>query len=167
MSGEERRRKVLEKIEKSKKAISGSVLASEFGVSRQVIVQDIALLKAQDHDIVSTHFGYTLKKEQRVNREFYVEHSDEEIEDELTLVVDAGGKVESVWVEHPVYGKIKAPMSVSSRAELDCFMEDFRKGKAIPLKNMTGSAHYHLISAEDKSILDEIEAKLRVRGYLK
>lgn len=46
MSGEERRGKIIQALKNSDKAVSATTLAKEFDVSRQVIVQDVALLRA-------------------------------------------------------------------------------------------------------------------------
>lgn len=67
MAGEERRQEILKYIEESKKPVSGQKLAEIFHVSRQVIVQDIALLRAGDREILSTNRGYVYKDEKKLS----------------------------------------------------------------------------------------------------
>ena len=91
MTGSERRDQIINQIKKSSIPVSGAQLAKEFDVSRQVIVQDIALIRAAGHEIISTNRGYLLNTPHSVNRIFKVNHTDEELEDELCTVVDLGG----------------------------------------------------------------------------
>ena len=103
MTGSERRQKLLQLLSGTQTPISGASLAKHFTVSRQVIVQDMALLRAQRMQILSTYKGYFLDaavKEQYV-RIFRVHHDTEHTLDELQLIVDYGGKVLDVFVEHP------------------------------------------------------------------
>ena len=93
MTGSERRDQIINQIKKSSIPVSGAQLAKEFDVSRQVIVQDIALIRAAGHEIISTNRGYLLNTPHSVNRIYKVNHTDEELEDELCTVVDLGGKV--------------------------------------------------------------------------
>ena len=46
--GEERREHIIQLLTQTKKPISGTELARQMKVSRQVIVQDIALLRASN-----------------------------------------------------------------------------------------------------------------------
>lgn len=107
MQGKERREKILEILENRKEAISGSELAKMLGVSRQVIVQDIALLRAVNKNIISTTKGYLLyyQEEEKANRCFLVKHTTEAIEDELCTIVDKGGRILDVIVAHDIYGQ--------------------------------------------------------------
>ena len=107
MTGSERRDQIINQIKKSSIPVSGAQLAKEFDVSRQVIVQDIALIRAAGHEIISTNRGYLLNTPHSVNRIFKVNHTDEELEDELCTVVDLGGKVVNVMVNHRVYGHME------------------------------------------------------------
>ena len=60
MSGEERRNKLLHYLSDNDRPVSGTELAQKFGVSRQVIVQDIALLRSGHAEIIATNRGYLL-----------------------------------------------------------------------------------------------------------
>jgi transcriptional regulator of NAD metabolism len=118
MEGTERRSKIIELLKNSATPISGSELAKQLLVSRQVIVQDIALLRAVNKNILSTTKGYLLyyQEQQKVNRCFYVKHSTEQIKDELLTIVDYGGTVLDVIVSHEIYGSIEADLIIHSRA---------------------------------------------------
>lgn len=166
MNSEERRTEIIHCFRSGGEPISGSVLSSKMGVSRQIIVQDVALLRAQGYDIISTNRGYVLKTPLKVSRVVHVTHTDEQIEEELNLIVDLGGCTKDVFVVHGVYGRICGDLSISSRRQVSSFMEELRSGKSSPLKNITDNTHYHTIEAENEEILDEIEQELEVRGFL-
>lgn len=166
MTGEERRKSILEYIKKSDKPVSGARLAVMYGVSRQIVVQDMALLRASGCGILSTARGYIAVADSNVTREIHVSHTDEEIEDELNIIVDMGGKVIDVFIEHNVYGHIRADLMLSSRRDVKEFMNGIRTGKSKPLKNLTDGTHYHTISANSVEVLNLIEEELDKRNYL-
>jgi len=168
MTGEERRKKIIEILKNSAEPVSGAELAKRLGVSRQVIVQDIALLRAVNRNIISTTRGYVLyyQEVQKVNRCFLVKHTDGEIEDELCTIVDNGGKVLDVIVMHDIYGEISAGLIIKSRQDVYDFVEKLKEQKTVPLKELTGGVHLHTIEADSEAILDSIERKLREKKYL-
>lgn len=166
MNGMERRVKIIEYVGASAEPVSGKQLADLLDVSRQVIVQDIALIRANGCEIMSTNRGYVLHAPKTVSRVFYVNHTDEELEDELCMMVDMGGKVVNVMVDHKVYGKLEAELNITSRRKVQEFVEDMRNGKSSPLKNITSNDHAHLVEAEDEKVLDMIEQKLKEMGIL-
>lgn len=166
MTGQERRDAMIEMIRNSEKPVSGTALAKEFAVSRQVIVQDIALIRAAGYEVLSTHRGYLLGQKNSVTRIFKVSHTDEEIADELNLIVDLGGKVLDVQINHKVYGRMKADLGIHSRKQVQDFMEEIRSGKSSPLKNITSNYHYHTVKADSEEVLDLIGKELNKRGYL-
>lgn len=163
MSGEERRKQIIEKL--GEQPVSAGKLAEAFGVSRQVIVQDVALLRAEGEPVLSTSRGYVRAGGGRLARVFKVRHTDEQVLEELQLIVDAGGRVEDVYVWHKVYGKVRAEMGIASRRDADAFMQKIRSGVSAPLKNITGGYHYHTVTAESEAALDAIEAELCARGF--
>ncbi len=167
MNGQERRSAIVEYIRKSEIPVSGTKLAEIFNVSRQVIVQDVALIRASGYEITSTNRGYILSEPTAVGRVFYVNHTDDELEAELCAVVDMGGKVVNVMVDHSVYGKMEAELNVSSRLHVKSFMEDIKSGKSSPLKNITSDDHAHYIEAESEEILDLIEVKFKELNILR
>ena len=162
---ENRRQEIIKKLEKENDPISGSVLAEIFDVSRQVIVQDIAILRAEGHIILSTNTGYYLKKK-RITKLLKTRHTSENTINELNLIVDLGGVVEDVIIYHEVYGEIKVQLNIKSRLDVQKFVENLKKQKAIYLKNLTEDYHYHTVSADSEEILHEIEKELKKQGFL-
>ncbi len=166
MNGIERRKKIVEYIRESEEPVSGKQLADFFEVSRQVIVQDIALIRANGMEIVSTHRGYVLQSPKSARRIFHVNHTDEQLAEELYTIVDMGGKIINVMVEHKVYGNLEAELQINSRHKVQTFVETLRNGTSSPLKNLTSNMHAHTVEAEDEHVLDLIEHKLREMGIL-
>lgn len=166
MSGAQRREMILQMMKNSQTPLSGAALGKATGVSRQVVVQDIALLRTQGNPIVSTVRGYLLDRPKDIVRLIKVCHSNEQMEEELNTVVDLGGCVMDVIVNHRAYGKISAPIQIKSRRDIQTFMEQIRTGKSTPLLNITSGYHFHHIMAESDEILDEIEEQLKVKGFL-
>ena len=166
MNGSQRREQIVRQIQESKEPVSGKKLAELYGVSRQVIVQDIALIRTAGYDIISTNRGYILNTQKAISRVFKVQHTDEQTEEELYEIVDLGGCVENVMVNYRVYGHMEAPLGIHSRRKAAAFIEDIKSGKSSPLKNITSNYHYHTVSAESEEILDEIEEMLRAKGFL-
>lgn len=165
MKASERRKKILEIISNSNAPVSGSALAAECGVSRQIIVSDIAALKGHN-DIIATSRGYVLQKPQQVQRVFKVVHTDDEIEDEFLTVIGCGGKVVNVFVWHKIYGKIEAPLGIARQSDIAEYMESLKNGRSTPLKRVTSEYHYHIVEADNENTLDKIENALREKKYL-
>ena len=86
MNGNDRREKLLTILQESQTAVSGKTLAGRLEVSRQVIVQDIALLRANGNDIISTNLGYVLMSNKECRRVFKMQHSDDQVIEELKAV---------------------------------------------------------------------------------
>lgn len=168
MEGQERRERIIEILKAAKEPISGTELARKLGVSRQVIVQDIALLRAVNKNILSTTKGYMLyyQEKQKVNRCFLVKHTTEQIEEELCTIVDNGGKVLDVIVSHEIYGEISANLIIANRQDVYDFVERVKTKKSVPLKELTDGVHLHTIEADSEETLDKIERALKVKGYL-
>ncbi len=166
MTGSDRRQEILKNIKESDRPVSGSKLAKDYDVSRQVIVQDIALLRASGYDIISTNRGYVLEGQTCAERVFKVRHTDEQLETELCTIVDLGGQVKNVMVNHKVYGHIEAELGITSRRKVKEFLADIESGKSTPLKNITSDYHYHTVTADSEETLDLIEEELRKLGFL-
>ena len=166
MRAQERRKEIAALLMASNEAISGGALSARLGVSRQIIVQDIAMLKAQGFDILSTHQGYVIKASPLLWREFKVRHTSAETEDELSHIVALGGTVVDVFVWHKVYGRIGASLNIFSRRDVDRFMEELRSGRSTELMHITDGYHYHTVRAESEEALDAIAAMLQKKGYL-
>lgn len=166
MNGQERRERILKILANSTEPVSGVELAKQLQVSRQVIVQDMALIRANGSDVMATNRGYVYRETKEVDRVFKVIHTDEQVEEELNLFVDLGGKVEDVFVYHKVYGVIKAPMNIKSRRDVRRYMEEISSGKSTNLMKLTSNYHYHTITAEDEQTLDLIQEELQQKGFL-
>ena len=166
LSGQERREQIVKILKQSEKPIPGTELAKMVDVSRQVVVQDMALIRANGTEITSTNRGYIIREENKVSRVFKVIHNAEQVEDELNLFVDAGAVVEDVFVYHKVYGLIKASLNMKSRRDVKKYLEDISSGKSSELMNLTSNYHYHTVSAESKEVLDQLQEELWEKGYL-
>lgn len=171
MEGDERRKRILEILHEETQPISGTELSGILGVSRQIIVQDIALLRATDKNILSTNKGYILFVENfnnnnRKKRTYKVKHKDEEIKDELNTIVDFGGRILDVVVEHDIYGQIAVDLIINSRTDVEAFMKDTLKYKTKPLYALTHGIHFHTVEADTEDILEQIEKELDRKGYL-
>ena len=166
MKADERRKAIANLLITEQKAVSGAALSAEFGVSRQIIVQDITALRSRGYDIISTHNGYLILKTPLKERVFKVYHTTERTEEELNLIVDLGGTVVDVFVWHKVYGRMHAPLNIYSRAQVKQFIDGVRTGKSTELMAVTGGYHYHTIRAESESVLDQIEKALSEKGFL-
>lgn len=165
LSGRERREQILKILKSSSQPVAGTDLAKQLDVSRQIIVQDMALIRANGVDVMATNRGYVIQDSKQARRVFKVVHTDEQVEEELNLFVDLGGKVEDVFVYHKVYGVIKADMNIKSRRDVRKYMEDISTGKSTNLKNLTSNYHYHTIVAEDEQTLDMIREELQQKGF--
>ena len=168
MDGTERRERILSIIKQRTQPIKGIDLAKKFGISRQVIVQDIAILRAAGENILATPQGYLFpfSTAAYIRKTIACRHRPEEMIDELMIMVDMGAKVLDVTVEHPVYGEIKSLLMISSRKDLKDFIEAFEKYNAEPLSSLTEGIHIHTIEVPDEETHKEILQKLKERGFL-
>lgn len=147
-------------------SVPGGALSEALGVSRQSIVQDIALLKAAGYEILSTSRGYCLAAIPYVRRVVKLYHTDAQIEEELNTVVDLGGRVADVFVKHKAYGELHAKLPIGSRRDIRTYLENIRSGKSVPLKHLTSDYHYHTLEAPDESVMDLIVAELQKKGMI-
>ncbi|MDD3840799.1 MAG: transcription repressor NadR [Clostridia bacterium] len=169
MNSKQRREGIIETLSNSSLPIAGNQLAEKFNVSRQVIVQDIAILRAKGYEIIATPQGYLIFSEnspQSFSRIIASNHDRSGIEDELTTVVSYGGKVVNVIIEHEVYGELSGMIMVSSLVEVKKFVNDIKTKDAKPLSALTDGVHLHKIEADSPKTLDSIEAALKQKGYL-
>lgn len=166
MKSDERREKIIERLRECSGALPGKSLAEELGVSRQVIVQDITVLRAKGFDIAATTNGYVLSEERGVKRVFKVIHTDEQVSEEMNLIVDYGGVIEDVFIYHKVYGLVRGDMDIRSRKDVEDFVANLASGKSSLLKNVTSGYHYHTVTAPTAVILDLIQEKLSEHGFL-
>lgn len=166
-AGDVRRNQILAALTEAEKPLSGAELARRAGVSRQVVVQDVALLRSKGWPVLSTNRGYVLERvSSRPRRLFKCHHTVEETPDELNLIVDLGGHVEDVLVNHRVYGVLSTELGIASRRDVARYMEQIESGKSSPLMLITSGYHFHHVSAESEEALDEIGDALEHGGYL-
>ena len=167
--GTTRRKELMKLLQNEMRPLSGTELARHFGVSRQVIVQDIALLRATDRNILSTNKGYVLyhpeQEEERSRRILASHHDKERMQEELYLIVDNGGCVCDVVVEHEIYGQLSADLILKNRRDVNEFVKKMGEISDQPLNVVTGGIHFHTVEAESEEILDCIEEQLRERGF--
>ncbi len=166
MKANERRAEILSLITGSSTPVAAGCLSEKYSVSRQVIVQDIALLRAQGYGIISTNRGYVSDAGAGAERVFKCRHTLEGILSEGELIISLGGKVEDVFVNHRVYGKISAKLELSSRRHVEELYRSLVSGASKPLMSVTDGYHYHTVSAADEQTLDKIEAALKNAGVL-
>lgn len=170
MNSSERRKAILDLLVSQRRAVKGSELADRFGVSRQVIVQDIAILRASGKNVFATSRGYLhvfKRTASPIARTIATRHHDEEsIRDELNIIVDNGGKVIDVIVEHPVYGEIRGNLMVSTRHDVEEFMSKLLSENAEPLCSLTEGLHLHTVETPDEKTFERIVAELDRKGYL-
>lgn len=162
----ERRKAIVAHLLSAKEPVSGSELSREFGISRQIIVQDIAVLKGSGCEILSTNQGYIIQKSPFRERVFKVRHTTLETEDELSRIVNLGGTVVDVFVHHKIYGKIEADLNIATQLHIRQFLEGVRTGKSTELMNITSGYHYHTVRADSEKILDQIETALKEKNYI-
>lgn len=162
----ERRKAIVNLLLSAKDPISGGELAQRFNISRQIIVQDITVLKGTGYEILSTNQGYVMQRSPLAEKVFKVRHTTDQTEDELSCIVDLGGTVVDVFVWHKVYGRIDAPLNIFSRMHIKQFLEGVRTGQSTELMHITGGYHYHTVRAENEAVLDRIEAALAERNYI-
>ena len=127
MTKMERRREIVRIIRESREPVPAKELARLCDVSRQVIVQDMALIREAGIDIIATNRGYIVNTPHAVQRVFKVSHTDEQMEDELCAIVDLGGKVVNVMINHRVYGRMEARLDINSRKKVTEFIVEKRK----------------------------------------
>ena len=166
MKAEKRRAEISAILLGENRAVSGGELAERVGASRQIIVQDIAVLRAAGYDIISTHSGYVVKASPLHERVFKVKHTSSETEDELTKIVSLGGTVVNVFVWHKVYGKIEGKLNIFSKRGIDQLIEGIKSGKSTELMHVTSGYHYHTVRADSESVLDKIGEELDRSGYI-
>ncbi|WP_026672463.1 transcription repressor NadR [Alkalihalobacterium bogoriense] len=168
--GEERRELILHWLLQSITPITGNELAERTNVSRQVIVQDISILKARNHSILATAQGYMYIKqqgeEQMLKRRIACQHLPEETEQELMILVDHGVTVKDVMVEHPIYGDLTASLMLSNRRDVHLFLTKMKSTNASLLSELTDGVHLHTIEAETNEQLDDATDALKQAGFL-
>lgn len=168
MDGEQRREAIICLLKGQEKPISGNDLAQTYQVTRQVIVQDIALLRASGYDLLATARGYILNEENEkmYKRVILVRHMEAETEEELCSIIDNGGCVRNVIIMHPIYGELIGDLMLKTRREIREFIKKVNETQAHHLLKLTDGTHMHTIEASSEEELDIIEEELREKGFL-
>lgn len=170
MDAAERRNRIAELIGTSKAPVTGSELSNLLHVTRQVVVQDIALLRAGGLPVIATPAGYMLLEaaaKAHPMKVFICRHETlEQAEEELMIMVENGGKVRDVIIEHPVYGEISGSLMLSTPAAVKSLIARLGRKDALMLSSTTGGVHMHTVEATSEEALAQIEEKLRRAGIL-
>ena len=166
MTASERRQQIARLLSASQAPISATTLSQELGVSRQIIVGDIALLRAAGQEITATARGYVIPAQNGLLRRIACTHSAEETRDELDAMVDCGCTVVDVIVEHPVYGQLTGQLQISSRYDVEQFLARVQAHDAAPLSMLTGGIHLHTLRCPDAAACARACAALKAAGLL-
>jgi len=170
MTGEERRNRLRQMLLDAQQPLTGTALARGLHVSRQVIVQDIALMRAEQIPILSTNKGYLLAPDAlraaQPKRVFFVRHTTDRVLEEFMTVIDLGGRILDVSVEHELYGSIRADLLIENAQDAADFVSRLESCRDNLLKALTDDCHFHTVTAPSEKLLDLIEAELRLRHFL-
>lgn len=168
MTNTERRNQIKKLLLSSKDAITGKQLAEAYKVTRQVIVRDIAIMRAEGIEIISTPKGYMVLKEdiEKIRTVIAVNHSREDMEEELKTIVKYGAIVEDVIVEHPLYGEIRGMLMLKTMYDVESFYESFKNYSVEPLSMLTNGVHLHTIVCESDEVIKKIIKELGDKGII-
>jgi uncharacterized protein len=163
-----RRRQVIGWLRARGGPVPGGEIAKHFRVSRQCLVQDVAILRASGEDILATPSGYRLPAESsRAHRAILAcKHTPERTEEELQILLDHGVRILDVIVEHPLYGELRGSLMLESRADLEDFLAHVRASHAALLSSLTNGVHLHTVEASRPEMISRAKAQLRARGFL-
>lgn len=166
MDSKSRRSEILKVLQLSNEAVKGTQLAEKFGVTRQIIVKDIAIIRAAGNKVIATPDGYLFNEENsRFKSIIAVNHNEDKLKEELEIVVKYGGIIEDVIVEHPLYGEIKAYLKIKNLNDLLKFMDLFKENNAKPLSILTNGIHLHTVSTETEDEMKYIIKELKEKGF--
>lgn len=166
MTAAQRREKIYTQLMTAAAPVSATVLAKQYGVSRQIIVGDIALLRAEGRNITATPRGYMIVTTGGITVQLAVCHTGSQTREELYAMVDCGCTVQDVVVEHPVYGQLTAPLQLASRYDVDQFIRSMTSSDARPLSALTEGIHLHTLSCPGSEALAHLKENLRQMGVL-
>lgn len=169
MNSKERREYIKSLLIKNNITYKGQFLAEQLGVTRQVIVKDIAIIRAEGVNIIATPDGYLIISNEETNcvkRVIAVAHSRDDIYNELQCIIKFGGIVEDVTVEHSLYGEIRAMLMIKTPMDIEKFIKKFEEFNAEPLSSLTKGIHLHTIKADNEEIIESIIKELKEKNYL-
>lgn len=168
LSATQRRKEIIKLLIKENKALKGIYIANTFSVTRQIVVKDIAILRAEGNKIIATPEGYIISNNDNVlyKRIFAVCHSSDDIKMEFSSIIKYGGIIDDVIVEHPVYGELKAMLMIKTLNDIENFITNFNNNEVKPLSALTSGIHLHTVSAESEEILNLIESELKLKNII-
>ena len=168
MNSKDRRNNILSRLLENNTPIKGADLASIYNVTRQIIVKDIAILRARGNNIIATPEGYTIYGSETNKVKFIVavEHDELNLKNELKIIIKYGGTIEDVIVEHPIYGEIKANLMIRNLNDMNKFIDKYNNNNAKPLSILTNGVHLHTISVDDKDSEVLIKEDLRKNNFI-
>jgi hypothetical protein len=169
MNSRERREYIKKLLSKNNITYKGQFLADELNVTRQVIVKDIAIIRAEGLNIIATSGGYLITPNEERNfarRVIAVTHTREDIYGELYCIVKHGGVIEDVTVEHDLYGELRAMLMIKTPMDIENFIKKFKEFNAKPLSSLTKGIHLHTIRADNEEIIEDIIKELKDNNYL-
>ncbi len=166
--GEERRQELLRTLRMAGEPILGSELAQQFGVSRQVLVQDMAILRAAGSDVIATPRGYLLRNPEPVAHRdvLHLEHDRAALAEEMTVLVDLGIRILDDVIDHPVFGAMRTDLYVSSRQDVQELVERLEATGSLPLQELTNGRHSHTVESARPDLLAKAREELTRRGYM-
>lgn len=167
LQGTQRRQAITQALTQATAPLSATALSKEFSVSRQVIVGDVAILRAGGADISATPRGYVLGTPQSgVVQQVACIHDAHHLEEELTAIVQAGGEIVDVIVEHAVYGQLTGGLHIRSLQDIQDFMEKYTHQEVRPLSDLTGGIHLHTIHCPDVQTMQRVMSALSKHSFL-
>lgn len=167
MNAQERRKEILRRLNASQEPVSAAALASRLGVSRQIIVGDVALLRAAGVAVSATPRGYMINRDAGyVVRTVACTHSAEDMERELNIMVDNGCTVRDVIVEHPIYGQLTGALELKNRYDVRRFVSRTAEEEARPLSMLTNGIHLHTLLCPDEEAYERVLSELEREGLL-
>lgn len=146
--------------------VTASKFGERFSVSRQTIVGDIALMRALGEAIIATPRGYQYEQPALHQAVIVCRHTPEQTADEMNAIVDNGGKVLDVIVDHPLYGQLRGQLQIESRGDVNMFIGHMRQHGGRLLSELTDGVHLHTVSFDKPEQLKAIKQVLRDKGYL-
>lgn len=167
MNATERRNEIRRILQQANEPVSATALAAQLGVSRQIIVGDVALLRAGGAEILATPRGYTcLRQTPGLVRRIACRHSAQAMAQELYTIVSLGCSVLDVIVEHPIYGQLTGPLQLSTRADVTAFLARCARCEAQPLSTLTEGVHLHTLACPNADVFQQVCDALQTLGVL-
>ncbi len=168
LTNAERRAQIQAALSEATEAISATTFAKRFGVSRQTVVGDIALMRAHGDQVIATPQGYQYQRTASGEQQAVIvcRHTPAQTEDEMSLIVATGAALLDVAVDHPVYGELRGQLQIRTQTDITLFMAHLRQHPAKLLSELTGGVHLHTIAYSTPAQLTAVKTALRNAGYL-